>query len=256
MTTDASDVIHGLILAGGEGSRLAADGIGTPKALVTVQDRPQLVELAETFLALGCSTVTCMVRDSVLPDVDDATSPWAHLPAERVRVVRCHTPSSLHTLVEGLTQLPAGPVLASMVDTVLPRPEWGRVALEMRAALADGAAAAILTTPFVDDERPLYVSQDADGRVRDVGPAPSVPVRVTGGAYAFAPRARTIAAAALAAGRSRMRALLGILARESRVVAVETAKVIDLDCGRDLAAARAWLAELEPATTTSTGTPA
>ncbi len=249
-------VMHGLILAGGEGSRLAADGVDTPKALVTVQDRPQMVELAEAFLTLGCATVTCMVRDSVLPDVDDAMAPWADLPAERVRVVRCHTPSSLHTLVEGLMRLPAGPVLASMVDTVLPRPEWSRVAPDMRAALAGGAAAAILTTPFVDDERPLYVRQDADGRVRDVGATPGVPVRVTGGAYAFAPRARTIAAAALAAGRSRMRSLLGILARETRVVAVEAEKVIDLDHARDLTAARAWLAELAPAAPTSTGTPA
>jgi CTP:molybdopterin cytidylyltransferase MocA len=253
--TGAADVLHGLVLAGGEGSRLAADGVTDAKALVRIQGRPQLVALAETFLSLGCATVTCMVRDSV--EVDEASPPWAHLPSDRVRVLRCRTPSSLHTLVEGLARVPAGPVLASMVDTVLPAAEWRRVAEEMRAALAGGAAAAILTTPFVDDERPLYVRQDADGRVRDVGPEPGNPVRVTGGAYAFTPRARTIAAAALAAGRERMRALLGILARETRVVAVEAAKVIDLDHGRDLDAARAWLADQEPTpASTSTGTPA
>src|SRR3989441_6635695 len=54
--------VHGLILAGGEGSRLAAGGIAVPKPLVEVAGKPQIVGLLETLAALGCSSLTCAVR--------------------------------------------------------------------------------------------------------------------------------------------------------------------------------------------------
>jgi len=38
-------MMQGLILAGGEGSRLVADGVDTPKALVEVAGRPQILNL-------------------------------------------------------------------------------------------------------------------------------------------------------------------------------------------------------------------
>ena len=41
--------MHGLVLAGGEGSRLAADGVAAPKALVPVGGRPQLLRLVAEF---------------------------------------------------------------------------------------------------------------------------------------------------------------------------------------------------------------
>jgi hypothetical protein len=64
---------------------------------------------------------------------------------------------------------------------------------------------------------------------------------VTGGVYAFGPRARAVAAEALAAGQERMRAFLKTLVGEGYDVrAVEVAKVVDLDHRRDLDAANAW----------------
>ena len=54
--------MHGLILAGGEGPRLAAGGIAVPKPLVEVAGKPQIVGLLETLAALGCSSLTCAVR--------------------------------------------------------------------------------------------------------------------------------------------------------------------------------------------------
>ena len=237
--------MHALVLAGGEGSRMAADGVAAPKALVELGGRPQLVRLLETCLELGSPTATCLIRDDV-PAGAPGAEPWAHLPAERVRVLRCHTLSSLHTLVEGLARLPAGPVFCTMVDTVMPRTEWRRAYDAMERALAGGADAALLTTPFIDDEKPLYVRVDPAGRVREVGPTPMEPLAVTGGVYAFGPRARSAAAAALLAGHARMRALLEILTHDQVVVAVETAKVIDLDHRSDLLAADAWLAAVDP----------
>src|SRR3989449_6419032 len=54
--------MHGLILAGGEGARLAAGGIVVPKPLVEVAGKPQLLRLLETLDALGCDSLTCAIR--------------------------------------------------------------------------------------------------------------------------------------------------------------------------------------------------
>ncbi len=130
--------MHGLILAGGEGSRLAAGGIAVPKPLVEVAGKPQIVGLLETLAALGCSSLTCAVR--------------ADFPAVRrlldgrrfglpLTMVECRTPSSLHTLVEGLAAVPPGPVFCSMVDTVMRPEDWRSV---YRGAGARRAAAEAL----------------------------------------------------------------------------------------------------------------
>src|SRR6266566_3349005 len=120
-------VMQGLILAGGRGSRLAADGVEAPKALVEVGGRPQIVNLIDTFAELGCASITCMVREGITVDVPKPT------------VVRtCRTPSSLHTLVAGLAIVPPGPVFCAMVDTVMPAADWRRVYRGVTDRLATG----------------------------------------------------------------------------------------------------------------------
>ena len=58
--------MHALILAGGEGSRLRADGVTVPKPFVEIGGRPLLFRLVETLRALGCESITAAVRRSVL----------------------------------------------------------------------------------------------------------------------------------------------------------------------------------------------
>src|SRR5213593_2517763 len=145
-------MMHGLVLAGGRGSRLAADGVETAKALVEVAGRPQIVNLVETFTELGCDSITCMVRDGIPVE----------LPGPAV-VRTCRTPSSLHTLVAGLAVVPPGAVFCAMVDTVMPAADWRGVYRSVTERLAEGAAAVLAVTSFVDDELPLYVTRDAHG---------------------------------------------------------------------------------------------
>jgi len=232
--------VLGLILAGGDGSRLAADGVVAPKALAEVGGRPQLLALAERFLALGCSEVACLLRADVLPLAEPLL---ASLGTASVRLVPCRTPSSLHTLVEGLAALPAGDVFCSMVDSVMTPADWSRVFATAARDLATGADAVLAVTPPADDDAPLWVQLGAERAVSRVGGGPSEPPRVTGGVYAFAPAARARAAAACAAGRHRMRAFLAELVDAGATVrAVDVARIIDVDHRRDLDAANAYLA--------------
>jgi NDP-sugar pyrophosphorylase family protein len=230
--------MHGLILAGGEGSRLAASGVATPKALVPIRGVPQLVRLARILEGVGCTTLTCLIREGVALDPIAAELARLSVP---LRVHSCRTPSSLHTLVQGLAVTPPGAVFCTMVDTVMPVSDWARAYSGASHALAAGAEAVLVVTSFVDDERPLFVAQDAAGRVTAIGDAPRDPVLVTGGVYAFSPRARAAAPATLAAGRARMRALLcALLERGYDVRSVEIAKIIDLDDRHDLELANTW----------------
>jgi len=210
--------MQGLILAGGRGSRLAADGVETPKPLVEVGGRPQIVNLIETFAELGCETVTCMVREGITLDVPRPT------------VVRtCRTPSSLHTLVAGLAIVPPGPVFCAMVDTVMPSADWHRVYLGVTERLAAGSLAVLAVTPFVDDELPLFDTP------------PPGPLLVTGGVYGLSPESRRLAAIAVAS-LHRMRAFLRLLVGlRAPVATVEVPRIIDLDHKRDLDAAERWL---------------
>ncbi len=225
--------MQGLILAGGRGSRLAADGVETPKALVEVAGRPQIVNLIQTFEALGCESITCMVRDGVRVDV----SPPAVVQA-------CRTPSSLHTLVAGLAIAPPGPVFCAMVDTVMPAADWRRVHQGVTERLAAGSLAVLAVTPFVDDELPLYVTRNAAGLatgIFDTPPPPPGPLLVTGGVYGLSPQARRLAAVAVAS-LHRMRAFLRLLVElRVPVATVEVPRIIDLDHKRDLEAAERWL---------------
>lgn len=230
-------MMQGLILAGGRGSRLAADGIETPKALVEVAGRPQLVRLVETFAELGCETITCMVHEGV------PTGWSARLSGIELTVRSCRTPSSLHTLAAGLAVAPPGPVFCAMVDTVMPAADWWHVYQAVTVQLAIGSLAVLAVTPFVDDELPVYVSRDEAGfatAISDTVPPIGVPL-VSGGVYGFSAVARRLAGVAVGS-LHRMRAFLKLLVDlKMPVSTVEVPRIIDLDHKRDLDAAEAWL---------------
>ena len=233
--------MHGLILAGGEGSRLAADGVAEPKAAVPVAGRSQILRLAETFDALGCTDVTCMVR-ATFPEVIESVR-TVQLANGRPRVIACETPSSLHTLVEGLLRIPAGPVFCSMVDTVMPARDWQHVYDEATRNLSEGADLVLAVTPHVDDEQPLWVERGPNGDAIRIGGRPVMPPCVTGGVYAIGPRARAAAMRVWREGGSRMRYFLSALVDEgARVATTEVALIVDLDHKSDLGLADALLA--------------
>ena len=235
--------MHGLILAGGEGSRLTAEGVTVPKPLVQVGGEPLVVHLLGVMAGLGCETLTCMVRA-------DFTAVFRLLEGRKfgapVSVRACRTSTSMHTLAEGLQSVPAGPVFCTMVDTVMPAAHWREVYAATVQGLAEGADAMLAVTAFVDDESPLYVRTDAAGVVQALSDELLAPARVTGGAYGFSPAAREAAAEAVGQGVQRMRGFLKwLVARGSRVGTISVPRIIDIDHQSDLRLANAWLASPE-----------
>ena len=233
--------MHGLILAGGEGSRLAADGIAEAKPLVRVGGRPQVIRLAEILTVCGAESVTVLVRRPVAGAVQQALAGAGH---DGVRVVACETPSSLHTLTEGLFLVPPGEVVCTMVDTVMPDEGWRRVVGDFERQLGLGRDVVLAVTPHVDDDTPLWVRRNGDGGVTAVGAEPVSPPCVTGGVYGFSRLGRLLAEVGLRRGLSRMRGLLGWLAASGASIgSVEVDRIVDLDRRADLDAAERWLRE-------------
>lgn len=234
--------MHGLILAGGEGSRLVAE-LGVPKPLVRVAGETLAVRLLRTLAGLGCETLTFMAR-SDRPAVARELEGLQFGPPFQVHP--CLTPSSLHTLVEGLAVVPPGPVFCTMVDTVMPGPDWAALHAATRRAIAAKADVVLAVTPFVDDESPVYVTADDSGIVSTVSNQPVVPPRVTGGVYAFSEAARRAAQQALEDRVERMRGfLMWLVGRGYRVMAVTVPRIIDIDHESDLRLANAWLGSAE-----------
>jgi len=229
--------MQALILAGGEGRRLHADGISIPKALVPVAGYPLLGRLSDILSGLGYHPVTAAVRTSAL-----AHPAWRTPLASGLRIVPCTTPSSLHTLDVALRAMPPGPLLCTMVDAVMRSEDWYRVGTEAVERLRGGADACVAVTPFVDDEAPLYVSQRLDGSVSRFGKEPLPPLLVTGGIYVLSSRVRSMVPKVLGLGVVRMRGFLAWLVEHGyRVETSRVERIVDLDRGRDLVLAESWL---------------
>jgi|ERR1043166_6060364 NDP-sugar pyrophosphorylase family protein len=236
--------MHALILAGGKGSRLRADGVLVPKPFVEVGGRPLLFRLVDTLRALGCETITAAVRRAALADPVPGLGA-AHTAG--VRLLACETPSSLHTLALGLGAVPPGPLVCTMVDSVMRDDDWQRLFARADAALREGADACIAVTPYVEDERPLYVLRRRDGSVAAFRDAPAEPPLVTGGVYFLSSGIRELAPRVLRLGIARMRGFLGWLVDHGyRVETAEVERIVDLDRGTDLALAAAWLGAGNP----------
>lgn len=231
--------LMGLILAGGLGSRLAADGVPEAKPLVRVGGVPQVVRLARALRAAGCTDVTCIARDDLARPVAEALQEGE----TGGHVVPCRTPSSLHTLVEGVEAAGTRAILCTMVDTCMAAADWVAVGERAARGLYAGEALLLAVTPFAgDDESPLFVDVDETGRVRRIGEGPGERALVTGGVYALSPAAQHLARSCLEAGMSRMRAFLAHAAPRLTVGAIEIGRMIDIDHRTDLDAAERWLA--------------
>ena len=230
---------QGLVLAGGEGSRMRDDGVVDTKALVQIGGRPQALRVLEALAAVGCVTLTCAARDDA-PGLLDALASW-RLPVP-LRVVPCRTPTSLHTFTTGLHATPDGSVLCSMVDTVMRREDWRAVAGQAAARLSEGASVVLAVTSYVNDKSGLYVTRAATGDVVAFEQAPGAVLCVTGGVYALGAAVRPLADEALRLGVSRMRGFLDWLVRRGmRIATIEVPRIIDLDRATDLSLANAWL---------------
>jgi NDP-sugar pyrophosphorylase family protein len=220
----------GGIIAAGEGSRLRRDGWTVPKPLVPVAGVPLIETVIANFTAAGIASITIIVNAGERSCID-----WvrARFPGHDLRFIVKTTASSLESFGEVTAAAPPGPMVVSTVDA------WCRAedfAAFVRAAARRPADAIVLAvTPVVHDEKPLWASLDADGRVLclggDAGDA------VTAGVYAIPPRVRALAGPP---HLHRLRDYLAwLVARGETTYGEVIAQLVDVDRASDVTLAEA-----------------
>ncbi len=248
--------MHYAIIAAGEGSRLRDEGILLPKPLVPLAGKAMVDRLMDVMLHCGAESIS-VICNSQMPEVHQ------HLLAYRdshpdlaMNLIVETTPSSMHSLARLSAVIPEGKVCVTTVDTIFHEREFA--AYIQAFEQCQGGLFAV--TPFVDDERPLWVacSKEAGttfgGRVcplihgffdDEAQMADDVWHFVSGGIYGLeTSTAWPVLHQCLAEGQSRMRNFQRALVRANvPLSAYVFGKVMDIDHASDLRKAEAWLDE-------------
>lgn len=227
------------IIAAGEGSRLAAEGITAPKPLVKVGGECLIDRLLRVFSENDADRIVVICND-ITPLVDRHLTRLereGRLPLQHIVKT---TPSSMHSFYELSPLLDDGkPFLMTTVDTIFREDEFARYIRCFRETAADGVMG---VTDFIDDEKPLYVDTDDDMNITAFLDSDPRPRYISGGIYGLHPGALGTLRRAIARGESRMRNFQrALLADGARLKAWPFSKVLDIDHAGDIAKAEAFL---------------
>lgn len=228
------------IIAAGEGSRLAQEGIAKPKPLVELQSEPMIGRLINIMLRCNAESISIIVNEH-MTEVREYLQAL-ELPVPLNLVVKT-TPSSMHSLWHLSRVIPEGKFCLTTVDTIFREEDFKGYIDTFEADDEDDGMWAV--TPFVDDEKPLWVDVDEQMTITAFRDKRWDGARyVSGGVYAMTDGAFEVLERCIEQGVSRMRNFQRALVESGRrLKAYSIDKIVDVDHAGDIATAEAFLAE-------------
>ena len=228
------------IIAAGEGSRLAQEGIAKPKPLVELQGEPMIGRLINIMLRCNAESISIIVNEH-MTEVREYLQAL-ELPVPLNLVVKT-TPSSMHSLWHLSRVIPKGKFCLTTVDTIFREEDFKGYIDAFEADDEDDGMWAV--TPFVDDEQPLWVDVDEQMTITAFRDKRWDGARyVSGGVYAMTDGAFEVLERCIEQGVSRMRNFQRALVESGRrLKAYSIDKIVDVDHAGDIATAEAFLAE-------------
>ncbi len=235
------------IIAAGEGSRLAREGIDLPKPLVRVNGEHLIDRLIRVFMDNGAEEIVAICNDltsMVSGHLAQIREKGLNGKAVPLRFMAKSTPSSMHSFFEISKWLGDGPFCLTTVDTVFREGEFSRYVAALTSAIeAQGLDGMMGVTDFMDDESPLYVATDPDMGITGFLDRDDNCQYVSAGIYGLTPRTIHTLERCIAVGDSRMRNFQrALIADGLRLKAWPFGKVLDIDHASDVAKAEEFLA--------------
>ena len=230
--------MHYAIIAAGEGSRLAQEGVAKPKPLVELSGEPMIMRLMNIFMRCNAESISVIIND-FMPEVKHyLDSIEIHVP---LNVVVKSTPSSMHSFWELSKVMNTGKFCLTTVDTIFREDDFARYIAAFEADDKHDGMWAV--TPFIEDEKPLYVDVDRRMNIKAFCDQPFEGAKyVSGGVYAMTGKAFPVLNECIDKGISRMRNFQRALIHNGmHLKAFSIDKIIDVDHASDLEVAQNFI---------------
>lgn len=227
------------IIAAGEGSRLVQEGVRLPKPLVNLCGTPMIGRLIDIFMRCNPESLSVIINEHMTAVRQYLES--LSLPVPLHLTVKS-TPSSMHSFYEvSRRNFGSGKFCLTTVDTIFREDDFrGYIEAFEADDTADGYMA---VTPFVDDEKPLYVATDDNLRITGFLDTPADGVKyVSGGIYGLTAPALGVLDDCMDRGVHRMRNYQRALVEAGlRLRAYPIDKIVDVDHAGDIPMAETFI---------------
>lgn len=219
------------IIAAGEGSRLAQEGVAKPKPLVDICGEPMIGRLINLFCRCNAESISIIVNEQMTEVREYIESLSLDIP---LNLVVKTTPSSMHSFFELSRVIPKGRFCLTTVDTIFREQDFRPYIEAMEAdERYDGMMA---VTDYIDDEKPLYVQTDDDLNITAFRDERYDGAKyISGGIYALNEKAIDVLADCMERGVARMRNFQRALVDAGlRLKAYPMGKILDVDHTGDI----------------------
>ena len=219
------------IIAAGEGSRLAQEGVAKPKPLVDTCGEPMIGRLINLFCRCNAESISIIVNEQMTEVREYIESLSLDIP---LNLVVKTTPSSMHSFFELSRVIPKGRFCLTTVDTIFREQDFRPYIEAMEAdERYDGMMA---VTDYIDDEKPLYVQTDDDLNITAFRDERYDGAKyISGGIYALNEKAIDVLADCMERGVARMRNFQRALVDAGlRLKAYPMGKILDVDHAGDI----------------------
>lgn len=227
------------IISAGEGSRLAQEGVSYPKPLVPLNGTPIIERLIKIFSSHNAESISIIINSRQPETLKLLEELCKEYP---IYIVVKDTPGSMHSLYELSPLLRGGKFCLTTVDTIFREEDFEEY---IAAFTNDGGDGTMAVTPYIDDEKPLYVSTnealDITG-FHDTQQADSQ--YISGGIYGLNEKALDTLEHCMKEGKTRMRSFQrALIADGLKLKAYPMAKIIDIDHASDIQKAEQFISE-------------
>lgn len=228
------------IIAAGQGSRLVQEGVQKPKPLVELNGEPMIARLIRIFAENNAESISVIVNEEMteVKALLDTLNPGCEL-----NVVVKTTPSSMHSFYELSRVMKPGKFCLTTVDTVFKEKDFASYVRAFDEDTDNDGMMAV--TPFIDDEKPLFVETDEQDSIKAFLDEHADGVKyVSGGVYALNEKAVRVLEECMANGMSRMRNFQrGLIAAGLKLKAYPIEKIVDVDHANDIETAERFISE-------------